>query len=328
MSSNITNKKFIIIGLIASLSLLAIYFIILSVASSFFHALEQFSQVWYWILLLTAGFGLQVGLYFFIRTSFRLKQMASPTAVVATSGGISAGSMVACCLHYLVNVLPLIGLAAATVFLTKYQLLFIVIGIFSNLIGITIMLEIIQKHSLSQGFLKRIMIYNMNKVKKIAMVSSLALSVIVFIFIGEFWRKEVKEKPELDLQTELIQEEEPHSKSLEIINLPSKADTRNKVSFEITPIDFNFNNPIKFEIKIDTHSGSLDFDLTRISIVEDDRGSKYQPLDWQGSPSGGHHRSGILTFPRLDTQARGIKLIIQDISNDPPRVFEWSLNNG
>lgn len=327
MSLALTSKKFVIIGFIAGSFLLALYFLILSVASSFSHAIEQFSQMWYWILLLTAGFGLQVGLYFFIRASFRLKQMTSPTAVVATSGGISAGSMVACCLHYLVNVLPLIGLAAATVFLTKYQLLFIVVGILSNLIGITIMLEIIQKHSLSQGFLKRIMIYNMNKIKKIAIVSSLVLSAGVFIFIGGFWRKEVKEKPELNLQAGLSQEQKLQSELPETINLPSKTDNQNEVSFKITPTDFNFDNPVKFEIEINTHSGSLDFDLTRVSILEDNKGNKYQPLDWQGSPSGGHHRSGILLFPKLDIQAKEIKLIIKDVSNIPSRVFEWKLNN-
>lgn len=309
------NKKFIIIGIIASLLLLSVYFIILSIASSFFHALEQFGQTWYWILPLAMGFGLQVGLYFYIRASFRLKQMASPTAVVAASGGITTGSMVACCLHYLVNVIPLIGLAGASIFLIKYQSFFVVIGIFSNLIGITIMLEIIQKHNLSNGLLKKLMIYNMNKIKKIVIVLSLGLLLLVFIAIMLNQEREQGQG----------QEQKILSESSETVNLLSKDSSQNNITFNVTPIDFSFDSPLKFEINIDTHSESLDFDLTRISILEDDQGNKYQPLNWDGSPSGGHHRSGIITFPEINNKVKNIKLVIQDNLGDPSRIFEWKL---
>ncbi len=149
--------------------------------------------------------------------------------------------------------------------------------------------------------------------------------IIGFVFTGGFWRNEVEKKPQLNLQGGLDQEQEFQSELPETIDLSSKTDTQNSVSFKVTPIDFNFDNPIKFEIKIDTHSGSLDFDLTKISILEDNKGKQYQPLDWQGSPSGGHHRSGILFFPKLDIQTKNIKLIIKDISNGSPRIFEWEL---
>lgn len=319
MSSNLSNRRFIIIGLVASFSLLALYFGILSLANSFSHALEQFSQMGYWILLLVAGFGLQVGLYFFIRASFRLKQMASPTAAMATSGGISTGSMIACCLHHLVDVLPLIGLAAAAAFLTQYQLLFIIIGIFSNLIGITIMLEIIQKHKLSEGFLKRALIYNMNRVKKIAIGSSLVLFLITFFLVNS------PERVNVPAEAMIPSEVADEPKTTETINLLSKTDSRGEVSFEVTPLDFSFNKPVEFEIRIDTHSGSLDFDMVKVSILEDEKGNKYQPLFFQGSPPGGHHRSGTLVFPKLEILPKKIKLSIKDIVNLPPRVFEWDL---
>lgn len=99
------------------------------------------------------------------------------------------------------------------------------------------------------------------------------------------------------------------------------------VVFEVTPIDFNLDEPVKFGIIIDTHSGSLDFDLTRISFLEDDKGNKYQPLEWQGDLSGGHHREGILNFPKLGNKVNedsSIKLIIEDIPGQP-RIFEWKL---
>jgi hypothetical protein len=63
-------------------------------------------------------------------------------------------------------VLPILGLTAAVVFLGQYQDLFLMIGVLSNLIGITLMLRIIQKHGLFQGnqkVLAGMMKLNMNK---------------------------------------------------------------------------------------------------------------------------------------------------------------------
>lgn len=300
------NKKFILIGFTASLSLLFLYFIILSLANSFSHAVGQFLAMWYWILLLSAGFGAQVGLYTFIRE--KLKTAAS--GVLAASGGISTGSMIACCLHHLVDVLPIIGLVAISLFLTQYQVLFIVIGILSNLIGIIIMLEIIQKNNLSQcSFLKKILVYDISRVKKLIIGLSLALILITFLLIN----KSKIEKPEI---------EKPEIKSAAIANLPTKTNNQGGVSFEVTPLDFSFENPVKFEIKIDTHSGSLDFDLTKISIIEDDKGNRYEAVSWQGPPASGHHLAGILIFPKVNDKAEKLKLVIKDTSE---RIFEWDL---
>ena len=316
MSQSVTNKKFIIIGFSASLVLLILYFGILSIANSFSHAVEQFVGMWYWMLLLIAGFGLQIGLYFYIRESFRLKQMTNPNVAIATSGGISTGSMVACCLHHLVDILPIMGLAAAAVFLTQYQLLFIVIGILSNLIGVIIMLEIIQKHKLSEGFLKRILIYNMSQVKKITIGVSSILFLITFFLINN--------QVNMDISTAAMVSSEFNSQpeAIKIINLPSKTNNQNGITFNVMPLDFNFDNPIKFEVKIDTHSGSLDFDMDKISILEDDKSNQYKALGWQGSPLGGHHRSGVLLFPKLDIETKSLKLVIGDVL---PRIFEWNL---
>lgn len=105
-------------------------------------------------------------------------------------------------------------------------------------------------------------------------------------------------------------------------NFTPKTDNQGEILFTVTPLSFGFEEPIKFEIKIDTHSGSLDFDLVEISFLEDDKGNKYQPLEWQGSGQGGHHRSDTLIFPRLENQPKKIKLTIQDTLS---RVFEWDL---
>lgn len=316
MFSTAANKKFIIIGLTASFSLLALYFGVLSLANSFAHAIEQFSDMWYWMLILVAGFGFQVGLYFYIRESIRQKQMKNPTVTVAASGGISTGSMVACCLHHLVDVLPILGLAALAVFLAQYQLFFIILGVLANIVGIIIMLEIIQKHQLSEGFLKRILVHNMTKAKKIAIIYSLILLLLVFFIINN---QNITTIPTSAVVSSGI---ENRGEAAEVANLPTRTDSQGSVSFEVTPLGFDFDQPIRFEISIDTHSGALDFEMAKVSILEDNNDNQYEPLEWQGSLPGGHHRSGTLTFPRLDERTNKIKLIIQDSFL---RIFEWEL---
>lgn len=160
-------RKPILFGIIAGIALLSVYFIILTLANSFSHALNQFGEMWYWIILLVIGFSIQVGLYTYIRSVFKLRAgTGAATSSVAAAGGISTTSMIACCAHHLTDVIPIIGLSAAAVFLNQFQTLFMVIGVLSNLIGINLMLKIIQKHNLynkERGIFSGIMKLNMKK---------------------------------------------------------------------------------------------------------------------------------------------------------------------
>lgn len=169
-------------GGIAGLFLLLIYFGILTFANSFAHALQQFSDMWYWISLLVVGFGTQVGLFVYVKKAAKIKVEAGLAgSSVATAGGISATSMVACCLHHVTDVIPILGVSAAAVFLLQFQVLFIIIGVLSNLIGVTIMLKIIQEHSLynERGILRTILRLNMKK----ALYVNIILSVIIFLIV-------------------------------------------------------------------------------------------------------------------------------------------------
>lgn len=289
-----SNKKFIFIGAFASLILLVFYFSILSLAESLSHAVSQFWQSWYWILLLVAGFGTQVGLFAFVRE----KQKAVSGKTVAASGGVSTGAMIACCLHHAADVLPLMGLAAAAAFLTQYQVWFIILGVLSNLVGIAMLLELIQRNNLAGDFFKKILIFNMGQVKKTTIGASLILLVISFF---------------------LVSSQEPLTAA---VDLPSGTDSQGGISFKVTPLDPSINNPLKFRIEIDTHSGSLDFDLAKVSKIEDGLGREYRPLGWEGPFPGGHHISGVLSFPRINGEAEKIKLTIQDAYL---RIFEWEL---
>ena len=172
-------KRHILVGVGAAVLLIIIYLGIITLAQDWTHALQQTTELWYWVLALAGGFGIQAGLFSFIRQGIRERRAAS-TASVAASGSVSAGSMAACCAHHLADVLPLLGLSGVAIFLVRYQLFFIIAGVLSNIVGITIMLETIQRHGLSDrlGRWK----WNMNQVKKGAMVSA-ALALVATFFL-------------------------------------------------------------------------------------------------------------------------------------------------
>jgi copper chaperone CopZ len=108
----------ILAGIAGGAVLLALYMAILSIAQSPNHALEQLSQDAWFVGLITAGFGIQVGLFVHLRTNI---QSSTSAAVPAGSGAMSTAAMAACCAHHLIDVLPFLGLTAAAVFLDQYR---------------------------------------------------------------------------------------------------------------------------------------------------------------------------------------------------------------
>ncbi|OLS27973.1 MAG: hypothetical protein HeimC3_01360 [Candidatus Heimdallarchaeota archaeon LC_3] len=76
-----------------------------------------------------------------------------------------------------------------------------------------------------------------------------------------------------------------------------------------------------FEIKMDTHSGSLDYNLTELSYIKLLNNQKLLPLSWNG-PLGGHHIAGLLEFPSFNYTDE-FDLIIEDVGRIPSRTFSW-----
>ncbi len=132
-SGNKSNS--LLYGIIAGLALLLFYLGVLSLFQSFQFALSNLRSLWYFILPLAIGFGTQIGLY------FSIKHSASVNATIAGSGGVSAGSMIACCSHFLLNLIPITGLSGVSVFLMAYQKGFLTLGIAANVAGIYLMMR-------------------------------------------------------------------------------------------------------------------------------------------------------------------------------------------
>jgi hypothetical protein len=88
-----------------------------------------------------------------------------------------------------------------------------------------------------------------------------------------------------------------------------------------------------FSIEMDTHVVTLDdYDLRKLAALRTDQGQEIQPESWN-SPSGGHHRSGTLTFPAttaagtplIGPNTRSIELIIRNVGGVPERALKWTL---
>ena len=84
-----------------------------------------------------AGFGVQLGLYTYLKTVVRAAARGTG-ALAGAGGGTSTAAMVACCAHHVTDVLPLVGLSAAATFLAEYRIPFMLVGLGTNLIGIAV----------------------------------------------------------------------------------------------------------------------------------------------------------------------------------------------
>lgn len=92
-----------------------------------------------------------------------------------------------------------------------------------------------------------------------------------------------------------------------------------------------------FQLTLDTHSVNLDsYDLTQIAILRlsqsQGQSQEVKPVKWE-APQGGHHRTGLLTFPTVlpDGQplvgpgTKSLELVLRGIGELPERVLRWTL---
>ena len=134
-------------GLAAMVLQGAVFFGLLSWAGTPQHALEVFQQERWLILALFLGFGLQVALFTILKKrlfipSSELKTSTS-AAMTGVGGTTSTVAMVACCVHHVTDVLPILGLTAAATFLANYQSAFMLGALIMTYLGILVMVSIV-----------------------------------------------------------------------------------------------------------------------------------------------------------------------------------------
>lgn len=122
------------VGALASTAMLGVYFGALSLLSGWSFTVSEFSRFWPYILTLALGFGLQIGLYVFLR--HQLAHHHGGGKMVAASGTTSTAAMLSCCAHYLANILPVIGAAGFVTLIAQYQVQLFWVGLAFNAAGI------------------------------------------------------------------------------------------------------------------------------------------------------------------------------------------------
>ena len=86
----------------------------------------------------------------------------------------------------------------------------------------------------------------------------------------------------------------------------TKTETWGDVTAAATPTEAGF------ELQFNTHTTELDFDVEKIARLTDDAGTDYGAEKWTGTPPGGHHRTGTLSFDKpVASSAKSIKLTLE-----------------
>ena len=129
-------------GIVASLGMAIFYTAIMLITMPLSTAWLNFVSSWYLISGIVIGFGVQIGLWVNLKHHASQHHHLMPGA----SGAMSGTAMVACCAHHLADVLPIIGLSGAAIFLGQYQQPLLVFSLAINVFGVAYMLHLQQRH--------------------------------------------------------------------------------------------------------------------------------------------------------------------------------------
>jgi len=273
-------------GLAGSAALLAIYFGLLTLVSDWDFTLLQFEQFWPYITALAAGFGIQLGLFMFLRRS--VHAAARSGRVVAVTGTTSGVAMLSCCTHYLVNLLPVLGATGLVTLVGQYQVELFWFGLAANLAGIVYMSRRIMAFHRANG--------------RAARAAGVALTALLIVAPGvASWSGSVAAADPA---------------------LPAQVSNEGMVSVKVTPLALADEEPWRFEVRLNTHSVALDQDLASSAVLVAGDGKEVRAAKWDGDPPGGHHRSGVLVFAAPAPAPQTVTLKIRGVGV-PERVFTW-----
>jgi Cu+-exporting ATPase len=104
---------------------------------------KQFSNYWFFVVSLALGFGIQIGLFVYLRNLVKDGRVSGK--VLGVTGTTSTAAMISCCTHYLANLLPILGVAGPVTFIAQYQVQLFWLALLFNFGGITYMASKISK---------------------------------------------------------------------------------------------------------------------------------------------------------------------------------------
>ena len=106
------------------------------------------------------------------------------------------------------------------------------------------------------------------------------------------------------------------------------------VTVAVTPLSLGDPqaSSLDFQVALDTHTVELGGDLARLAVLKA-AGQDVPASSWQAPAGGGHHVSGLLSFPALDAagkpmleNAGTVTLVIRNLAGVPLRTFTWTLS--
>ncbi len=303
------NKRPYIAGLIAADALLALFVILVTSISGWATTKSQFSQYWFFLVPLAVGFGIQVGLYVHLRETLK---RAMSKKVMGVTGGTSTATMISCCAHYLVNILPIISTAGVASFIGQYQVKLFWVGLVLNLFGIVyISRQVIRARAHMVG--KQTMPETILPVAPPLINNAVVITVFVLVItaVSIFSGRISQPTPPVAAAGNASGSSDS---SL------TKTNAENGMTVAVTP-KRNTDGSWDFSVTVDNHAVSVTQDMVAVSSLVDGSGANVAPTSWTGDPPGGHHRKGVLQFSPFSTGS--VSLTIRDLGSVTSRTFTW-----
>lgn len=154
----------------------------------------------------------------------------------------------------------------------------------------------------------------MSKTNKIFVIILITIIVLVLIILTSNKNKEI---------TQTIQKTDKLNPLKE--KYTSQENEGGNVTVTVKPKILKAGEKPIFEVEFNTHSVDLSFDIEKLSFLTNDKGKTSNQSVWNGSPPGGHHRSGTLAFTEILSEGKFVELVIKDVAGIPKRSFKWQL---
>jgi len=132
----------IALGVTGGIALLGFYLGVVTLAQGRSHAIELLLQDAWFVGPIAIGFGAQIGLFAHLRGV----RTRAAKAGMAAGTGTSTAAMLACCAHHLTEILPLLGVSAAAVFLETFKVPLLWLGLTANAAGVAYLTWLVRRH--------------------------------------------------------------------------------------------------------------------------------------------------------------------------------------
>lgn len=312
------RKRPYIAGFIAADSLLALFIVLVTSISGWATARNQFTHYWYFILPLAVGFGIQVGLYVYLREVIR---KSASGKVMAVTGTTSTAAMISCCAHYLVNILPILGATGIAAFVGQYQIQLFWVGLLFNAAGVVYIGQRIRRFKQHRKFMLAPVNVQLPTEPNPFMNNAVVLSVFAVVVVG-VWLATKPNALNSDQTAGVIPASGVAQAQATSGTLATKTNTAGGMTVAVTPKQAS-DDLWEFGVQIDNHVQEVSQDMVAVSSLTTSSGTSLRPTAWDGDPPGGHHRHGTLKFSQLPAGTTGVTLTMNNLGGVAARTFTW-----